>query len=103
MPIQSTVIGMNVAIDLGFFKYGWNRHLWDVLPTTFINNGKIAVSTKVLFLFSSTFTRTALLCFYYRLIKDSGSRTFRYILHASTAFIWIICIVFSCFAVFSCK
>jgi hypothetical protein len=98
-----TVIGQNTAIDLGFTKYGWNRHIWDVIPSTLPANGKIALSVKIFFLFASTFTRMALLCFYYRMIKDTGLRRFQYILHASVATIWTVCIVFSCLAIFSCK
>lgn len=52
---------------------------------------------------AATFTRLSLICFYYRLIKDSGIRWFVWVLHASVVWQVALCITFVCLTVFLCE
>ena len=51
---------------------------------------KVAFVAKLMFTLAATCIRLSLLCFYYRLVKDSGMRRFNYILHA--AVLWNIAV-----------
>lgn len=52
---------------------------------------------------AATFTRLSLICFYYRLVKDSGIRWFVWVLHASVIWQIALCITFVCLTVWLCK
>lgn len=65
------------------FPLHQDRHLWDVAPWMYQDANIIAFVAKLNFTLASTFTRLSLICFYYRLIKDSGVKWFKWVLHAS--------------------
>jgi len=63
-----------VVVILANEMYGWNRHEWDMTPDMIVGANKIAFVAKLMFSLAATFTRMSLICFYYRLVKDSGLR-----------------------------
>lgn len=99
---QIFTLGMNVTVILANRLYGWNRHLWDVKPNWYQNAMIVAFTAKLLFVFAATFTRMSLVFFYYRLVRDSGIGWFRYVLHASMAFIVALGIGFTCVGIWLC-
>lgn len=122
---------MFAVVILANREYGWNRHIWDIplnlLPSqthpisracstttaqlsVFTANvgvptgtGKIAFAAKIVFTLAATFTRLSLLCFYYRLVKDSGIRWFRHVIWSSMVFVVAICIAFVALVIWQCK
>ncbi|KAK4545556.1 hypothetical protein LTR36_002906 [Oleoguttula mirabilis] len=95
-------IGMTVVVVLANEVYGWNRHLWDLTLIMIPAAGKIAFVAKLMFTLAATFTRLSLICFYYRLVKDSGMRWFNWILHASVLWTVAVCISFVCETIWLC-
>ncbi|KAI7476150.1 hypothetical protein KC357_g4763 [Hortaea werneckii] len=83
-------VGMNTVVILANERYGWNRHIYDIPPPMIAEAGKIAFVAKLAFVFAATFTRLSLIAFYYRLVKDSGLRWFKGVLHASLA--WTVAV-----------
>ena len=63
----------------------------------------IAFVAKLTFTLAATFTRLSLICFYYRLIKDSGIQWFTWVLHASVVWTLSVCIVFICLTIWLCN
>lgn len=93
-PAQLFTLGMTIVVILANEAYGWNRHEWDLAPEMIVGANKIAFVAKLMFTFAATFTRTSLICFYYRLVKDSGLKWFNWVLHASLAWTIAVCILF---------
>jgi hypothetical protein len=58
---------------------------------------------KLTFTLAATFTRLSLICFYYRLVKDSGITWFNWVLHASVAWTLSVCIVFVALTIWLCS
>lgn len=63
----------------------------------------IAFVAKLTFTFAATFIRLSLICFYYRLIKDSGIQWFNWVLHASVAWTIGVCIAFVALTIWLCS
>jgi hypothetical protein len=97
---QIGTMALTASVMLANLQYGWDRHIWDVKidklagkfhfqndSSVFANNSKaalqIAFSSKILYSAASGFTRLSLLCFYYRLVKESRLKWFRYMTHFS--------------------
>ncbi|KAK1815506.1 hypothetical protein LTR12_010057 [Friedmanniomyces endolithicus] len=95
-------IGMTVVVVLANEAYGWNLHEWDLKPSMIVQANKIAFVAKLMFTLAATFTRLSLICFYYRLVKDSGLRWFNWVLHASLAWTVAVCISFVCEVIWLC-
>ncbi|KXS99627.1 hypothetical protein AC578_9934 [Pseudocercospora eumusae] len=95
-------IALNVIVVLANRKYGWNRHIWDVKPTMIQDANLAAFTAKLLFVGAATFTRISLICFYYRLVRDSGIAWFAHVLHASMAFVVGLGLAFTFVGVFLC-
>jgi hypothetical protein len=96
-------MALGIVVILANVRFQWNRHLWDVEFTMFSSASRIALSTKLLFTFAGSFTRASLICFYFRLIKDTGSSVFKYTLWAAFAYNIAIGIIFVILAVFLCS
>ncbi|USW48445.1 hypothetical protein Slin15195_G017640 [Septoria linicola] len=96
-------IAMNAVVILANRRYGWDRHIWDVRYTIIQSANIVAFTAKLLFVGASTFTRISLICFYYRLIKDSGITWFNNVLHASMFFIVGLGIAFTCIGIWLCN
>ncbi|KAK5704703.1 hypothetical protein LTR17_021659 [Elasticomyces elasticus] len=95
-------VGMTVVVVLANESYGWNRHIWDLAPEMIVGANKIAFVAKLMFTLAATFTRLSLICFYYRLVKDSGLRRFKWVLHGSVAWTVAVCITFVCETIWLC-
>lgn len=95
-------IGVTAIVILANKKYGWDRHVYDIPPENFGPNLKIAFAAKLLFTAAATFTRLALLTFYYRLVKDSDKQGFRWIVHLNLFYTIANFITFSLLVVFLC-
>ena len=93
---------MTVVVILANEAFGWNRHVWDLSPSMIPEAGKIAFVAKLMFTLAATFTRLSLLCFYYRLVKDSGITWFNWVLHASVLWTVAVAITFVCETVWLC-
>lgn len=63
---------------------------------------KIAFAAKMLFGPTTTLIRLSLICFYYRLVKDSSVKWFHYALHISTAYTISVGFTFILLAIFEC-
>ncbi|KAI7281442.1 hypothetical protein KC345_g4156 [Hortaea werneckii] len=96
-------IGMNTVVILANERYGWNRHIYDIPPSMISEAGKIAFVAKLAFVFAATFTRLSLIAFYYRLVKDSGLRWFKGVLHASLAWTVAVWVCFVCQTIWLCR
>ncbi|EMC94699.1 hypothetical protein BAUCODRAFT_557854 [Baudoinia panamericana UAMH 10762] len=95
-------MGMTIVVILANEAYGWNRHEWDIPAGMIIGANKIAFVAKLMFTLAATFTRLSLICFYYRLVKDTGMTWFRWVLHASVAWSIAVCIQFVCETIWLC-
>jgi hypothetical protein len=95
-------VALGVTVILANTRYYWDRHVWDIPLTALPNAGKIAMAAKVLFTFASTFTRISLLCFYYRLVRDSGLRWFNWCLHSGMTFVVLVGIAFVFLSIIQC-
>jgi hypothetical protein len=96
-------LGLNTAVILANDKYYWDRHIWDIPLAGIPSVGKIAMAAKALFVCAAFFTRLSLLCFYYRLLIDTGLDTYRWMLHGTMTFNFMIFLVFLPLSVFQCR
>lgn len=88
---------------LGSIRYGWNLHIWD-LPFSIIEPAaKIGFAATIAFTIASIFTRTSLLCFYGRMIENSGRKGFRRVIIASQIFVAVSGIVFLAVIIWRCE
>ncbi|KAK4554242.1 hypothetical protein LTR86_008770 [Recurvomyces mirabilis] len=95
-------LGLTAVVILAEKLYGWDRHVWDI-PTDRITNANIiALVAKIVFSLAATFTRLSLCAFYYRLVKDSGIRWFKTIVHVTNAFTIAVCVAFLFISIFQC-
>lgn len=94
---------MTAVVLLANQKYGWDRHIYDVPPSMIQQAGIIAFVAKITFTCAATATRLSLICFYYRLIRDTGIAWFRKVLHASVAWVIAVFITFVALVVFQCS
>ena len=93
---------MTIVVILANQAYGWNLHEWDMSATIIPGANKIAFVAKLMFTLAATFTRLSLICFYYRLVKDSGITWFNSVLHASVAWTIAVGISFAFETIFLC-
>ncbi|SMY24383.1 unnamed protein product [Zymoseptoria tritici ST99CH_1A5] len=96
-------LGMNTSVILANRRYGWNRHIWDIQPGDIQNANIVAFSAKLLFVQAATFTRISLICFYYRLVRDSGIDWFIWVLHGGMFFVIGLGIAFTCIGIWLCS
>ena len=78
---QIFAIGLGVLETLANEKFLWNRHIYDIPPENFHVLGLTALAAKYLFCVAATFVRLSILCFYYRLVRDTGETRFRIVVH----------------------
>lgn len=96
-------MALGVVVILANVRYQWNRHLWDVEFTMFQSASIVALASKLLFTLAGSFARASLICFYFRLIKDTGYSIFKYILWAAFVYNIAIGVAFVILAVFLCS
>ncbi|KAL1641504.1 hypothetical protein SLS58_006009 [Diplodia intermedia] len=98
-----STVGMTITVIVANKQYYWDRHMWDVPMTAFTGVLKVAFSAKLIFVYAATFTRQSLLCFYYRLVADTGIRWFGWVLHL-TVFLNVAGIIaFTCLGIWQCN
>ncbi|KAF2656699.1 hypothetical protein K491DRAFT_691741 [Lophiostoma macrostomum CBS 122681] len=95
-------IALTAIVLLANIDYGWDRHVYDIVPTKIEPTLKIAMAAKIMFTSAATFTRLSLLCFYYRLIHDSGKQLVLWTIHANVALSIGIFVTFICLTIFQC-
>ncbi|KAB2568988.1 hypothetical protein DBV05_g12335, partial [Lasiodiplodia theobromae] len=98
-----STVGLTVNVIIANKHYYWDRHVWDVPITAFTGVLKVAFSAKLIFVYASTFTRQSLLCFYYRLVADSGIKWFGWALHATVFLNVAAVITFTCLGIWQCN
>lgn len=95
-------IVLTAVVILADKRYGWNRHVYDISPGDITDANIIALVAKLLFTLAATFTRLSLCAFYYRLVKDSGMKWFKWVVHGTLAFTVALGIAFCFLAIFIC-
>ncbi|KAH7063074.1 hypothetical protein B0J12DRAFT_157523 [Macrophomina phaseolina] len=60
------LIGLCIATCLAEQLYGLDRHAWDITPELAPLSRKITLSVSMLYMFSTSFTKVSILCFYRR-------------------------------------
>ncbi|KAK3676586.1 hypothetical protein LTR78_003360 [Recurvomyces mirabilis] len=95
-------LGLAAVVMLAEKLYGWDRHVWDIPPDRITNANIIALVAKIVFSLAATFTRLSLCAFYYRLVKDSGIRWFKTVVHLTNAFTIAVCVAFLFISIFQC-
>ncbi|KAG9940636.1 hypothetical protein KCV02_g4314, partial [Aureobasidium melanogenum] len=103
--LDDQILGMalGIVVILANVRYQWNRHLWDVEFTMFQSASIVALATKLLFTLAGSFARASLICFYFRLMKDTGYSIFKYVLWAAFVYNIAIGVTFVILAVFLCS
>lgn len=95
-------IGMTAVVLLANQSYGWDRHIWDVHLDTLQSASIIAFVAKLMFVCASSFTRLSLVLLYYRLIKDTNTWWYSWLIHFGMAFNIAVFIVLIFVGVFEC-
>lgn len=95
-------VGLTAAVILANQKYYWNRHVYDIPIDGIAPGQKIVMAAKVLFTCASTFTRMSLIAFYYRIVGDARRVWFRWVLHASMAYMVGIFVSFIVLSIWQC-
>lgn len=95
-------IGLTIVVIMANSSYGWDRHIWDV-PLTKVEGASIlAFCAKLTFVCASNFTRLSLIFLYYRLIKESTVKWYRWSIHFGLIFNTAIFIVLLFIGIFGC-
>ncbi|EKG21253.1 hypothetical protein MPH_01396 [Macrophomina phaseolina MS6] len=97
-----STVALTINVIIANVHFYWNRHVWDIPITSLPGALKVAFSAKLIFVFAATFTRQSLLCFYYRLIADSGMKWFKWALHATVVLNAAAAIIFTCLGIWLC-
>lgn len=82
--------------------FGWDRHIYDVPMNLTQGAAILGFCAKLAFVFASNFTRLSLIFLYYRLIKESTTRWYRWTIHFGLIFNLCIFIVMIFLGIFGC-
>ncbi|KAE9380981.1 hypothetical protein N431DRAFT_459885 [Stipitochalara longipes BDJ] len=98
VPTTAFVVLMLIAQA----KYGWNRHAWDVLPSTVAIGEKISLTSQILFAAASISTRLSMLLLTRRILATGYEKLQKIILFVM---VWMVtdCLIFIIVVVFQCK
>ena len=83
-------------------KYGWNRHAWDVLPSTVAIGEMLSLTSQILFAVASTCTRLSML-FLSRRILATGYEKLQKFITFAMVFMSTDCLIFVIVVIFQCK
>lgn len=100
---QIFALALGAVVILANVRYDWDRHIWDIPISQYKNASLVAFVAKLAFTFAATFTRLSLLCFYFRLVLDSGHKKFIWLLWFSVAWQIAVCATFTFQVVFLCE
>ncbi|PSN59014.1 hypothetical protein BS50DRAFT_449075, partial [Corynespora cassiicola Philippines] len=96
-------VGLTACVLIANQRFGWDRHVYDIPLTSYAPTTKIAMSAKLMFIASASFTRLSLFCFYYRFARDSGKKTFLWLVHISITYTICSFIAFVFVGIFQCN
>lgn len=99
---QALTISMTAVVILADERFGWDRHIYDVPTDRITYTNIVAFVAKLLYTLTATFIRLSLCCFFYRLVKDSGIKWFKWVVHGTAAFSIALCVAFVFLIVFLC-
>jgi hypothetical protein len=82
-------------------KYGWNRHAWDVLPSTVAIGEKLALVSQILFAVASISTRLSMLFLMRRILAMGYDRlrkfiTFFMVTMSVDLLVFVTVVIFQC-------
>jgi hypothetical protein len=95
-------LATNAITGLAVANYGWDHHEWDLNPNVIQATSICAFASKLTYILASTFCRLSLVCFYYRLVRDSSIKWFYKILHVELAINAALGVAFLLMTVFAC-
>ena len=83
-------------------KLGWNRHAWDVRPSTVAIGEKLSLTSQILFAVASISTRISMLLLTRRILVTGYEKLKKFI---SFLMVWMAtnCLIFCFVVVFQCK
>ncbi|KFY40914.1 hypothetical protein V494_03269 [Pseudogymnoascus sp. VKM F-4513 (FW-928)] len=61
-------LGLTAGVILAIHNYGWDIHVWDLPPEDSITSRKVSWASMLLYLTSSSLTKTSILVFYLRIL-----------------------------------
>ncbi|KZM19709.1 uncharacterized protein EKO05_0004087 [Ascochyta rabiei] len=96
-------IGLTAVVLLANQRYGWDRHIYDIPLNQLMPTLKIGMAAKVVFTAAATFTRLSLHCFYYRLVANTGTTWFKWLIHFNVAYTLGILVSYTFIAIFLCN
>jgi len=97
-----TLAGLTVATVLALRQYGFQLHIYDQTPTTFITVRQITLAMEVIYLASTTLTKLSILMFYRRITSSVISRPLLIAVWASIIFVAAYGITFILVLIFTC-
>ncbi|KAI9815764.1 MAG: hypothetical protein M1827_002160 [Pycnora praestabilis] len=71
-------IGLTVITLVTYDQSKWNRHIWDVIPSTITTIAKLELAGAILYGTASTIIKLSLSAFCLRLIANTGRRGYRW-------------------------
>lgn len=103
VPAWLTATIFATMVILSTEKYGSDRHIYDIRPTTFQYTTLAAWLAEFSFLISTSSCRVSVLLFYRRLVKGTYSRRWRLAIFAAIAFQFVYCLGFVLALLLSCQ
>lgn len=82
--------------------YHYDRHIWDVPPTLYVEQRKLAFSAEILYLLAASLVKISILFFYQRLSPAALTRTYLWIIWGSIVsvalygFCYTFALIFAC-------
>lgn len=96
-------LALSISVTISNGAYGFSRHIWDIPLSWWPPNIVCDFIAKISFALAATFTRFSVLCFYKRLVINSGIRWFKYVLIACHLFVAALCISLVLPMIFGCR
>ncbi|TID18911.1 hypothetical protein E2P81_ATG05887 [Venturia nashicola] len=94
---------MTAVCILSVYRYGFNKHIWDVPIEDWWKGGLVAFIIESLFLWSTCLTKVSVLMFYRRLVQGTYSRKFKLALWAAIAFVIAYTVAFFVLIFTTCR
>ncbi|EKG12954.1 integral membrane protein [Macrophomina phaseolina MS6] len=95
-------IGVDASVLLGFVRYGYDRHVWDVTQPMALQARKIAFVVEELNSTSTCLTKISILFFYRRLALGTYTSLFVRIVQANILFVAAYLLIFSVVLFLTC-
>jgi len=103
VPAYLAATMFTALILLSNYKYGTDRHIWDVQITMFEDAALIAWLAEFAWLISTCCSKVSILLFYRRLTKGTFSRRWKYATIGAIIFVVFYCIAFVLVLVLNCR